>query len=304
MLTVVIACLLPAVAAIGGETSTFSFEPDPLRVGGEVRRSFDLDLDPGGATTEAVKLTNKTDEVRRFRIYGADARTDEASGAITVAAYGVTPAGVGSWIAVDAEEIHLEPGSAVTVPFTVERPETQDAGGLGAIVAEELREPDSGGGIEVAFRVAIVVRLSGEASGLEVAEPEFEIPVSFVPDSGSVRTELTNDTLTPVTAEVRFRMSSLTGRTWDLPPIAVHLAPGETQPVSTVWRPVPRWGGAYQPVAEVEWVRGTVTTPGARSVVVPLWLLALAILAVGARGLRELWTGPQERLPLARPAQG
>lgn len=295
-----ILAVLP-LAAEAGETETFRFQPYPLEVQGQERRSFTMNLETGDSVTDSVQLTNKSDEVRRFRVYPADAYVD-GEGRATVAEFGEPRRGVGSWIDVqsEAEEVALLPGTSEVVRFSVTRPHDQAVEGTGAIVAEEIRSGDPSAGIDVIFRVALLVRLAGDPTGLELAGPTVRLPLQMVPSTGQANVDVTNHTAQPVDATVQLTIESLTGREWQLDPIETTLEPGASSDVIQEWTTVPRWGGAFRVRASATWEAGTVTTDGPRTLHPPLWLLALAILAVGVRGLREMSSRRQE--PDAKPS--
>lgn len=281
-----------------GETDTFRFEPHPLQVQGQERRAFRFDVPAGGGVTDSVALTNKTDEVRTFRVYGADAA--ERSEGIEVEPYGANDDGVGAWITMREPDITLLPRESRTIPFTVSRPGDQHAAGLGAVVAEEVREAPKEGGIEVIFRLAIVIQISGDAVGVRVSEPSLDIPVDPIPSRGTATARVSNGTLQEVDAHVTLEVQSLTGSVWTLPPADVRLGPGASEVVEVPWTTVPRWGGVFRVQATAEWEAGAVTTRGPRRLYPPLWLVALAIVAIGVRGLREMRSRRRERT--VRPA--
>lgn len=286
---------LLAPAAQGAETDTMRLEPSPLRVEGRERRSFDLGVQPGQRASDAVRLTNLSDAPRRYRIYAADAHADAVTGAFTVPPATAPAQGVGRWIRTDAAEVELAPGESRVVGFTVARPEGSAAEGFGAVVAEELAETPTGGGVEVVFRLAILVRVDGPAAGLSATAPWIDAPMAFVPGSATVAVEVTNERLEPVAATVRLEVHSATGRVWRLPPQQVQLPPSTTTTVEAPWTTVPRWGGVLTPRVDVEWPAGSLSAVGDPFVHPPVWLVALLIAAVGVRGARELRVGTPPR---------
>lgn len=286
--------VLATPPASAGETDSYRFEPHPLTIQGQERRVFSYELPTGTTVTDAVQITNKTDEVRRFRLYPADA-TEDSDGNVTVDEFEAPTDGVGSWIDIDQTEYSLLPRTSAVVPFTLSRPSGQAASGVGALVAEEIKEPSSGGGIEVVFRIAILVRVGGDPTGISVRDAELSLPLEFVPSTGAVETEVVNHTLGVVKADVTFTVESFTGREWQLEPTTVEVEPGGTAVAAREWTTVPRWGGVFRVRAEATWEAGTVASTSPRGLYPPLWLLALAIVAVGIRGLRELWDRRKER---------
>lgn len=273
-------------AAGAGETESFRFQPHPVAIQGDERRTFSYDLPAGTSITDAVQLTNKTDEVRRFRLYAADAKQD-ASGNVTVEEFDSPRNGVGSWIEIGQTDHSLLPRSSAVVAFAVERPPGEPSRGVGAIVAEEVTEPTDGGGIDVVFRIAILVRLGGDPTGVSLGEPDLSMPIELVPSAGSARVEVTNRTLEPVQGQVALTIESLTGRAWPLAPVDVHLEPGASTEVSQDWMTVPRWGGLFRVRATATWEGGTIARTGSRGTYPAVWLLALTIVAVGIRSVRE-----------------
>lgn len=288
---ILVAMFAPSAEAV--ETDTFRLEPWPLRVDGYERRSFDYDIEPGVAVTDAFRITNKTDEPKRFRIQATDAQRDPA-GQMSIGGRGSTPQAMGTWITLERNEVEIDGGSSEVVGFRFERPAGQEVEGFGAIAVEELREVD-GGGVDVVYRLALVVRLGGDAPALRASDPQLQIPLRLVPTDGTVSTVLHNDTLERTDAIVRFGVASLTGRTWPLEEVEVSLDPGETRRVEQSWTTVPRWGGVLRPEVEVSWARGSLALAGDRGLHPPLWLLAIAIGLIGFRGLREMWARREER---------
>lgn len=276
-------------AAEAVDTETFRLTPHPLRVHGYERRSFELDVEPGAAVTDAIRLTNKTDSTRRFRLAARDAQRHTTTGALSVGSRGSDPRGIGSWVELQTDEVELGPHGSQIVAFTLERPVGTELAGMGAIVAEEIRDANEGG-VDVVYRLAIIIRLGGEAPGLKASEPELDIPLALAPTAGIVRSHVKNDTLAPLSAKITFSVSSLTGRTWKLEPQQVLLEPGEERLIEAPWDTVPRWGGIMRGHVEVGWQAGNLRLSGPRGMYPPLWLLALAIIAIGVRGVQEMWS--------------
>lgn len=280
--------------ALAGETDTFRLQPHPLEVQGAERRSFEVSPEPGGAITDAVLLTNKTDEVRSFRVYAADVKLTEQGGAEIPPAH-AEPKGVASWVTLERSEVGLLPGSEEVIRFSLSRPEDEPASGTAAIVAEEVPRDPGRAGIEVNYRIAILIEVTGDAAWLRISEPELDLPIAFLPSGGIARATLTNETMETVDADIAWEVESLTGRIWQLEDATVQLDPGEVRTIETPWPTVPRWGGAYRVSVDATWAAGTVTGRSARTLHPPPWLLALGILAVGARGLREMRARREER---------
>lgn len=300
VLTALLVVALPDVAT-AVETPTFRLTPHPLEIQGSERRTFSFDLQSGTAVSDSVMIYNRSDRARTFRVFGADAHPD-ADGGTSISSFGAARA-VGSWIDVEATEVTLLPRTHEIVDFTLSRPANVEASGMGAVVAEEILDPNGDGGIEVVYRLAILIELAGDATGLKVATPQLDSPIALVPGTATTRTEVTNDTLQPVDATVRFTVESLTGRQWPLEAVDVQLGAGETVPVQQLWSTMPRWGGFLGVSAEVTWEGGAVAAESPRRAFIPLWVLAIVIGLVGVRAIREL-RGSRHRDPTEGPGDG
>lgn len=288
-----IAVLLTGASRAAGaiETDTFSLTPSPLVVQGFERRSFTFNSEAGGTVGDAVRVANTSDETRRFRLYGADATRDPQTHTVVVDPVNIEPRGVASWIEFAENEIEIPAGAWQVVPFTITRPPGSTAEGMGAVVAEEVLGETATEGVDLVYRLAMLVRLGGDVAGLRVGEPQMAPPVELFPASSELAVTLTNEAVGPVRGVVRFTAGGLTGRYWEVAEEEVRLEAGETADVTATWGSVPRWGGLFSPAVEVTWEGGSVVRTGPRTLHPPLWLLALAILVIGIRATRELHSG-------------
>lgn len=281
--------LLPAARA--GETETFGFSPHPVVVQGVSRRSFDLAVARGAAVRDAARVFNKTNRRLAMRIYGADA-SRALDGTLNVAPFGVRSRGVGGWIRPDVAQVTLSPKAENVVGFAVARPPSGGAG-LGALVAEEIPGSPSQEPIQVVTRVALLVKVVEGSGGptFLLEGVAIEVPIRFVPSRGTVSAIVTNGTAEALDAKLVARVRTLTGRTYDLAPSDVKLAPGEKRSVRIDWSTVPRWGGLMKAHLEAQWTGGTAVGESGRMLVVPLWLLLLFIMVLAFIGV---WRGRED----------
>ncbi|HWC31770.1 MAG TPA: hypothetical protein VG709_01415, partial [Actinomycetota bacterium] len=146
------------------ETDRFGVEPYPLFVEGEVRRSFQVSLDPGGTLTDAVRLWNKTRKPVTVRLYGAGVQV--ADGQYSVAAYEARDAGAGGWLDPDATEVRLPPNEERIVSFTVSAPPVLPREGQTVALVAESDTGIEAEGVDVVARLAMLVDVRPEPSGL------------------------------------------------------------------------------------------------------------------------------------------
>lgn len=155
-----------AVAAPAGaiETQHFGVEPYPLFEGNEVRRSFELSLEPGGSHTERVRVWNKRRKPVEIRLYGAGVQVTD--GQYQVASFENRSSGIGEWVVLDRSTIRLGPGEDAVVSFTVHVPPVMNGGeGITALVAESDTGVSSGG-VDVVARLAMLVHVDQDGGGL------------------------------------------------------------------------------------------------------------------------------------------
>ncbi|HEX2029934.1 MAG TPA: hypothetical protein VHL78_00835, partial [Actinomycetota bacterium] len=146
------------------ETQHFGVEPYPLFDGDEVRRSFEVSLEPGGSHTERIRLWNKRGKPVEIRLYGAGVQV--AGGQYQVASFEGRSGGIGDWVVPDRSTVRLGPREDAVVSFTVHAPPVAGGHeGLAAIVAESDTGVSSGG-VDVVARLAMLVHVNPAAGGL------------------------------------------------------------------------------------------------------------------------------------------
>lgn len=116
------------VARAGAPTDKLTWQVRPTdNEVGTGRSNFGYTAEPGGSLTDSIDVTNGGDEPLVLDIYAADAYTPEGGG-IDLLPAGDPSVDVGAWIDMSAGAITVEPGSTVTVPFTLTVPENATPG--------------------------------------------------------------------------------------------------------------------------------------------------------------------------------
>lgn len=163
--------ILPAAAA-GPSTTAPRMSP----VGSYPHGYIEFTAGPGALLSATVLLQNPSSQPATFEVTAVDGYTSPASGVV----YGnrQTPFrdgptgngefGAGTWITLDASEVHLNPGQSVTVHARIAVPlGTHPGDWVGGIIAEN---PVAAGGsgavvrVESATAIAIVVHVPGPVS--------------------------------------------------------------------------------------------------------------------------------------------
>lgn len=155
-----------AVAAPAGaiETQHFGVEPYPLFDGDDVRRSFDVSLEPGGTHTEQLRVWNKRRKPIEIRLYGAGVQV--TGGQYQVAPFESRSGGIGDWVVPDRSTLRLGPGEDAVVSFTVQAPPVMDGGPRLAAIVAESETGVSSGGVDVVARLAMLVNVEQDGGGL------------------------------------------------------------------------------------------------------------------------------------------
>lgn len=278
--SLLLAIVVPFTAA-AIETETFGFEPWPATIAGEPRGRFDLRLPPGGETSEQARIYNKTDQPRTYRLYGADVFTDPQTGDLTTTAASADPTGLGSWIVLQEADrkIELGPREARVIDFAIERPAGATAGGLGALVAEELVPTEGGGSIDVRFRIALRIDATDDSQGegMVVERLDLDVPLQFLPRTGTVTATLRNGDPDTLTTRIQLHVDQ-GGRRFVVLQEELTLRPGDSAEYEVAWQSVPALGGNATPGIELAWAAGNLRLDGGSEFVLPGWWAALLLL--------------------------
>ncbi|MBV9282121.1 MAG: hypothetical protein JOZ41_18735 [Chloroflexi bacterium] len=180
---------------------------------------------------------------------------------------------VGSWITLSRTGVHLRPGKAIVVPFTLHVPATarpgQDVGGLTAFVPSPRPRAKGRGALQIQFRrvVAVVVTVPGPSIArftVGAVEPARR------PQGMTVLVRLTNSGTTLLQAQGTLWVWEVGRRQ---PVIAVHLSVDTTVPHTTVSYPVPWTGhpapGRYSFRVVTWWNGGHTSRTGSFTLPVP-----------------------------------
>ncbi len=183
-----------------GEGSALTWSVQPAgEEGADGRPHWEFELEPGESVEDVAQLNNFSDEVVTFRVYSHDA-INSPEGGFTLQPANEEPKQVGAWIGLD-EEITVEPGDSVTIPFTLTVPQDavpgDHAGGIVASVTSQTTDAQ-GQQVLVENRVGsrIYLRVAGEVTpALQVSNLSVSYDRSWVPftaGSTTVSYELRN----------------------------------------------------------------------------------------------------------------
>ncbi len=134
--------------------------PDPSNTRTESIFVFDVN---GGDTAEnGVKVFNNGSETQVVDVYPVDSQAS-SGGAFACAQKASERVDVGSWIKLESEQVTVEPGQNVIVPFKLMVPNDATPGehnGCIAIQANKQTPQSAGNGISLSFRSAIRVAVT------------------------------------------------------------------------------------------------------------------------------------------------
>lgn len=117
-------------------------------------------VEAGDAVDDGVKVINNSEESKTIAVYATDS-VRSSDGAFACAQMVEPKNEVGSWIALEKEEVTLEPSESEIIPFTIAVPTNADVGEHnGCIVMQEADISNTvDSGIGLSFRSAIRVAL-------------------------------------------------------------------------------------------------------------------------------------------------
>lgn len=120
---------------------------------------FVYDTPPEKVITDGVRVVNNSKTKRTIKVYAVDSARS-SDGAFACAQAADPKQEVGKWIALEKQEVTLQPGQNEVVPFTLKVPAKVDVGEHnGCIAIEEAQNPSqaNGNGIVLSFRSALRV---------------------------------------------------------------------------------------------------------------------------------------------------
>jgi hypothetical protein len=153
------AALWSAAPAQAIETSTFGAEPSPKTTSKGARTSYRIALEPNGASDDALRVWNKTDQPLTLKLSAISASVD-AAGKVALGG----SAGTASWFSFEPEQVELGPKASSVVRFSVRAPRSLDGSDVAAAITVEP-VASQGAGVAVVERLATMVYVSTTAGG-------------------------------------------------------------------------------------------------------------------------------------------
>ncbi|MHA7134424.1 DUF916 domain-containing protein [Oerskovia turbata] len=247
-------------------------------VHGSERPNYAYALEPGTSLDDGIVVSNYTEGPLTFRVYAADGFMTEA-GELDLLPAGEESHALGSWVSFGGEEVTVEGGDSVVVPFTVAVPADATPGDYAAgVVSSLLVENAEGVSVDRRLGSRMHVRVAGDL-----------VP-AVVLDDVSVAYDGTLNPFAAGDAAVTFTITN-DGNT--------RLAPGQTVRVAGPWGA----GGRAAPRVELpELLPGTSVT---RTVTVegvwPLGRLTASVTAF-AEVVTAVGAADAEAVPVVAPA--
>lgn len=265
--------------------------------GPDGRAQLEYVAQPGTAAVDHVAVRNFGTEPLTVDLYAQDAATSR-DGAFDLLAGDETARTIGSWIALDADTVTIEPRSAVVVPFTIDIPADAEPGDhAGGIVAVNAVDAADGSSTQYRVGTRVYTRVAGAvdpALTVERIDGAFEAPLSPFPvGTVPVGATLVNTGNIRLTPEAVVRATSLFG--WwsaEVPLSGIpEILPDAASAASGAFQDVPALGPLWVTV-EVPSVTSSgqelVESVRTESVTVVVWavpwiaLAAVALLLVAA----------------------
>jgi len=280
---------LPATAATNGQWAVAPESP----AGAQVRRAnFHIEVQPGDTLSDALTISNATDQPIGFRLFAADAYNTPRGGGFALTGADDATKDVATWIKLPVEQFVSPPRSVTRIPFVIQVPRRVEPGEhVGGIVALNLAPTLSDAGdVKVAVKRAVGVRVYARVAGpirpslaVRRLSGAASLPV-LAPAAGSghatIKYSVENTGNVSLDVTARLRVSDLFGRTVKTFPArkVPGLLPHQHADLDQVWSDLPALGLRLQP--HLELAAGQVRTDGSTSFLAVPWLLVAALIVV------------------------
>lgn len=146
----------------GSGTVTWGVRPADNEHGSD-RPNFAYDVAAGGTISDAIVVTNYSEDPITLAVYGADGFLNSA-GEIDVRPAAEESTELGSWTTTAQDEVTIEPGAGARIPFRITVPPTTPPGDVVGAVLTSLRSEADAEGLTVDRRLGsrVVLRVDGE----------------------------------------------------------------------------------------------------------------------------------------------
>lgn len=270
-------------------------------VHGTERPNYAYALDPGTGLDDGIVVSNYTEGPLTFRVYAADGFMTEA-GELDLLPAGEESQALGSWVTFQSQEVTVEGGDSVVVPFTLTVPADATPGDYAAgVVSSLLVENAQGVSVDRRLGSRMHVRVAGDlvpALAVDDVAVTYDGTLNpFAAGDATVTFTVTNDGNTRLAAGESVRVAGPWGAgaqgspRVELPEMLPGTSVTRTVTVDGVW-PLGRLTADVRVAAEVVTAIGATAaeavpavapaTATATTLAVPWGALALLVLLVGA----------------------
>ncbi|MFE4467052.1 DUF916 domain-containing protein [Oerskovia sp. NPDC056781] len=270
-------------------------------VHGTERPNYAYSLEPGASLDDGIIVSNYTQGPLTFRVYAADGFMTEA-GELDLLPAGEESSALGAWVSFAGEEVTVDGGDSVVVPFTLTVPADATPGDYAAgVVSSLLVENAEGVSVDRRLGSRMHLRVAGDlvpAVVLDDVSVTYDGTLNpFAAGDATVTFTVTNDGNTRLAAGQVVRVAGPWGAgaqsapRVELPELLPGTSVTRTVTVDGVW-PLGRVSADVRVTAEVVTAIGATdadtvpvvapATASASTLAVPWAALALLVLLVGA----------------------
>ncbi|MBD7952548.1 MULTISPECIES: hypothetical protein [Oerskovia] len=270
-------------------------------VHGTERPNYAYSLEPGASLDDGIIVSNYTQGPLTFRVYAADGFMTDA-GELDLLPAGEESSALGAWVSFAGEEVTVDGGDSVVVPFTLTVPADATPGDYAAgVVSSLLVENAEGVSVDRRLGSRMHLRVAGDlvpAVVLDDVSVTYDGTLNpFAAGDATVTFTVTNDGNTRLAAGQVVRVAGPWGAgaqstpRVELPELLPGTSVTRTVTVDGVW-PLGRVSADVRVTAEVVTAIGATdaeavpvvapATASASTLAVPWTALALLVLVVGA----------------------
>lgn len=290
----------PAAPAAPAAPVTWGVRPADT-VHGTERPNYAYSLEPGASLDDGIIVSNYTQGPLTFRVYAADGFMTDA-GELDLLPAGEESSALGAWVSFAGEEVTVDGGDSVVVPFTLTVPADATPGDYAAgVVSSLLVENAEGVSVDRRLGSRMHLRVAGDlvpAVVLDDVSVTYDGTLNpFAAGDATVTFTVTNDGNTRLAAGQAVRVAGPWGAgaqsspRVELPELLPGTSVTRTVTVDGVW-PLGRVSAEVRVTAEVVTAIGATdaeavpvvapATASASTLAVPWTALALLVLLVAA----------------------
>jgi LysM repeat protein len=215
-------------------------------------RQFSFELNPGESAMGNVIIHNIDEENTTFELYGADG-TQTNLGTLALVLKSVEQRHIGAWVKFEESPITLGPDEKITVPFSIEIPQTATPGTYSGGIAAEIIKNNNKSSVSTSARnvIKLFVSIPGDKNhSFDWKSFTYDPKTNNGNPTFNLAYKNTGNTIVTVEQKIVFTGFPPLGENSEMILNTAQLQPGAESSINTLWKNVPFFG-FYTATAEI-----------------------------------------------------